>query len=31
MNTVPNQKTVGVNKELSNKENLYGIYNLDAL
>ena len=31
MITVPNQKTVAVKKELSNKDNLYGIFNLDAL
>lgn len=31
MVTVPNQKTVGVVKELSDKEHLYGIFNIDAL
>jgi hypothetical protein len=29
--TNPNQKTVRVQKEKSNKENLYAIYNLNAL
>ena len=31
METNPNQKTVKVQKEKSNKENKYAIYNLDAL
>jgi hypothetical protein len=31
MNTVPNQKTIQVQKEKSNKDNLYSIFNLKAL
>lgn len=31
MTTVANQKTVKVQKEESNKDNKYGIFNLDAL
>lgn len=31
MLTNPNQKTIKVQKENSNKQNLYAIYNLDAL
>ena len=31
MVTVPNQKTIEVNKEKCNKDNLYGMFNLDAL
>lgn len=30
-NTVPNQKTIAINKELSDKEHKYSIYNLEAL
>lgn len=31
MNTVPNQKTIQVQKEKSGKDNLYSIFNLEAL
>jgi hypothetical protein len=31
METVANQKTVKTAKEVCNKENLYAMYNLDAL
>ena len=31
MNTVPNQKTVVMQKALSDKDHLYGIFNLEAL
>ena len=31
METNPNQKTIKVQKEVSNKQNLYAIYNLEAL
>lgn len=31
MDTNPNQKTIKVKKEASNKDNLYAIYNLEAL
>ena len=31
MGTVANQKTIKTNKEKSDKENLYAIYNLEAL
>ena len=31
MATVANQKTIKVQKETCNKDNLYAMYNLDAL